>query len=75
MAGIFKGFNLCLRLIREGALKTTLFAWRVERWIEVNQIDGIRADVLSENLEVVPVVKAIHICPIPPSISGRYTWS
>ena len=27
---------------------------RVERWIEVNQNDGIGADVLLENLEVVP---------------------
>jgi hypothetical protein len=27
---------------------------RVERWIEVNQNDGIGADVLLENLEIVP---------------------
>jgi hypothetical protein len=50
------------RVIREGLLAAFL-PWgsdsrqpsqRVERWIEINQNDGIDADVLLENLEIVP---------------------
>ena len=59
--GIFKGFNLRLAALTLGRFEEEIVvALRIERRVEVDEVNGFVREVLAEDVEVVAVEKLVH---------------
>src|SRR5665213_809115 len=77
MPGIFEGFDLRLRLRpRRRAEQHIVGRLRIERRVEVDQIDALAGDAVAQNVQVIAVIKRVrHWPPLPVCNPGELRTS